>query len=205
MTAPIQRLRAAVRRIAEETNGRARTGILHDDADGVVGTIATDSAIGFDPLPVLDALSRHGANVVVIGQVAGIMHGSTELTGDLDLLWDGAAAQAPRLAAAFESVGATITDADGHLVPCTTDSFGLAKVYFDAPTASGDCCTARLPWGELDIDGIIERADIAVAPDGMTIRYVNAADLVVMRRAVGRPKDLRRVDELVALGHVARR
>ena len=24
-----------------------------------------------------------------MGQVAGIMHGSRELTGDLDLLWDG--------------------------------------------------------------------------------------------------------------------
>ena len=201
MTAPIQRLRDAVRRIAEETNGRPRTGTLHDDADGVVGTIATDSAIGFDPLPVLAALSRHDAHVVVIGQVAGILHGSKELTGDLDLLWDGEATRAASLATAFESLGATIVDADGRPVPCTPASFQLPKVYFETPTASGDCCTARLPWGELDIDGIIERADVAVAPDGMTIRYVNAADLVVMRRAVGRPKDLRRIDELLARGH----
>jgi hypothetical protein len=82
----IARVRRAVREVERETHGRPLTGTSHDDADAVVGTIATDSAIGFDPLPVLAALSHHGAQVVVMGQVAGIMHGSTELTGDLDLL-----------------------------------------------------------------------------------------------------------------------
>jgi len=44
--------------------------------------------------------------VAVMGQVAGIMHGSRELTGDLDLLWDGDHGQAPALAAAFAAAGA---------------------------------------------------------------------------------------------------
>lgn len=39
-------------------------------------------AIEFDPFPLLRALHRHGAEAVVIGQVAGILHGSQELTGD---------------------------------------------------------------------------------------------------------------------------
>ena len=69
---------------------------------------------------------------------------------------------------------------------------------------AGDQLTVRLPWGALDIEGIIRRADIVVAPDGMSVRFVNAADLVVMRRAVGRPKDLRRADELEAQLHRAR-
>lgn len=36
-----------------------------------------------------------------MGQVTGIMHGSRELTGDLDLLWDGEARQADALSATF--------------------------------------------------------------------------------------------------------
>ncbi|MEV6791442.1 hypothetical protein AB0M87_05450 [Streptomyces sp. NPDC051320] len=40
------------------------------------------------------------ARAKVIGQVAGILHGSPELTGDLYLLWDGDPVQAQRLTVA---------------------------------------------------------------------------------------------------------
>lgn len=40
---------------------------------------------------------------------------------------------------------------------------------------------------------------MTVAPDGTTIRYLAIEDLITMRRAVGRPKDLRRAAELEAL------
>jgi hypothetical protein len=168
--------------------------VTHDEADVVVGSIATDSAIGFDPLPLLEALSRNDARVVIMGQVAGILHGSRELTGDLDLLWDGDPAQADRMAAAFASVDAQLTDADSQPVHCDTEAFALPKVFFHTRQASGDCCTPALPWGALDIAGIIERADVLFG----SVRYVSLEDLIVMRRAVGRPKDLRRVDELEA-------
>jgi hypothetical protein len=98
--AAIGRLEEAVRRLGTATAGRARRGLSHDDADDVTGTAATDDAIGFNPLPLLRALNEHGAVVAVMGQVAGIMHGSRELTGDLDLLWDGDREHAPALAAA---------------------------------------------------------------------------------------------------------
>jgi hypothetical protein len=196
---PLRRLEAAVRRSGDQTRTRAASGLSPDEADEVVGTFATDGAIGFDPFPVLQALHRHTADVVVMGQVAGIMHGSIELTGDLDLLWDGQDTHAPRLAAAFASVEATITDADNRPLPCRADAFRLPKVHFYAPTAGGDCCTPRLPWGELDIVGIIRRAELAVDHGGLRVRFVSAADLIVMRRAVGRAKDLRRADELARL------
>jgi len=35
----------------------------------------------------LVSLQRSGVHIVVIGQVAGILYGYRELTGDLDLLW----------------------------------------------------------------------------------------------------------------------
>jgi len=103
---PLARLDAAVARLAALTAGRARTGQHHDDADDVEGTVATDDAIGFDPRPVLRALDRAGAEVVVMGQVAGILHGSAELTGDLDLLWDGHPDRRAALAAGFAATPA---------------------------------------------------------------------------------------------------
>lgn len=188
-----------MRRIGVGTRGRRLSGVSHEDADDVEGSFATDSAVGFDPFPLLEALSRHGAHAVVMGQVAGIMHGSTEMTGDLDLLWRGDHDEAADLAAAFGSVGAALSDEDGAPLPCEPASFHLPKVLFEARTASGDCCTPALPWGELDVPGIIERADSVTDPSGVTIRFVNRRDLVLMRRAAGRTKDRRRARELERL------
>jgi hypothetical protein len=192
---PLERLADAVERIAVHVAGRPARGRTHDDADGVIGTIDCDDAVGFDPRPLLAALDRHGARVVVIGQVAGILHGSEELTGDLDLLWGGDARMAPKLAAAFADVHADVSDEHGKPVPLDAAAFELPKVLFRSPTASGDCCTIRLRWGDIDVVGIIERATTTHG-DGTTVRYASSADLIAMRVAVGRPKDLRRVDEL---------
>ena len=61
MDLAIRRLEEAVRRLGEATAGRERRGLRHDDADDVTGTVATDDAIGFNPLPLLRALHDHGA------------------------------------------------------------------------------------------------------------------------------------------------
>jgi hypothetical protein len=166
--------------------------------------VDTDDAFGFDPRPLLRALHRAGARVVVIGQVAGILHGSRELTGDLDLLWDGDPAQSAALAAGFRAVGATLTDDDGVALPCTAAAFALPKVLFRSAGASGDCCTPDLPWGDLAVRAFIDRCEVAFdhgaeGSGAVPVRYLNRADLIRMRRAVGRPKDLRRAAELESL------
>jgi hypothetical protein len=197
--AAIRRLDGAVGRLREAVSGRERRGLGHEEADDVSGTFATDDAFGFNPLPLLRALHRHGAEVMVIGQVAGIMHGSAELTGDLDLLWHGAPGQAPALAAAFASADVSLADDDGRPLPCEPAAFGGPKVLFRSPLASGDCCTTALPWGDLPVGDFLARCLVAADGDGLVIRYPDRADLIRMRRAVGRPKDLRRAQELELL------
>jgi len=196
----LDRLDRALARTAEAVRGRTRTGRTHDDADDVVGTLATDGAIDFDPRPLLQALYRAGAPVVVIGQVAGILHGSAELTGDLDLLWDGDPRHTPAMAAGFAAVGAEITDDDGRPLPCGPESFLLPKVKFVAPTVSGDVCTPALPWGSLQVEDYLRRSRRLRTPDGWSLDYLRISDLIPMRLAAGRPKDLRRAAELTALG-----
>ena len=194
-SAPVTRLREALLRLADQTRGRPRTGLTHHDADDDTGTAGTDDAAGFDPLPLLRALDLAGARVVVIGQVAGIMHGSRELTGDLDLLWDGDPGQAGLMAAAFSQASAQLTNDDGAPVPCDPEAFRLPKVLFRTATASGDCCTPALPWGNLPVADFLGRCETASAGD-FTIRYLSRQDLIQMRQAIGRPKDLRRAREL---------
>ncbi len=193
---PLERLRAAARRTRELALKRVSTGLGHENADDDVGTIGTDGALGFDPFPLLEALHRHDVRAVVIGQVAGIMHGSAELTGDLDLLWDGEPVRAPALAAAFISLDARLTDETGVPLATRPEALLRPKVQFTAPGASGDCCTPDLPWGDLNVREILGRAVTAYGPGGLEVHYVSREDLIRMRRALGRPKDLRRADEL---------
>lgn len=138
-----------MRRLAEQTRGQPPTGRSHQDADDVAGTVATDDAFGFDPLPLLRALHHSGAKVAVIGQVAG--------------------------------------------------AFRLPKVLFRSAFASGDCCTPALPWGDLPVADFLTRCRATTAEGGFEIRYLNREDLIRMRRAVGRVKDLRRAEELEQL------
>jgi hypothetical protein len=194
--AAVDRLEVALARLASAVAGRTRSGRTHLDADEEVGTAATDDAIGFNPMPLLRALDEAGARVVVIGQVAGIMHGSSELTGDLDLLWDGGCSQVVNLAAAFAQVHAELSDEDDRLLGEGADPFSLPKILFRTATASGDCCTPALQWGQLPVQDFITRSREARTRDGHIVRYVDLADLNQMRRASARPKDLRRAREL---------
>jgi hypothetical protein len=195
----LMRLDAALRRVAELTRGRTASGLSHMAADDIVGTIATDDAIGFDPRPLLRAMHRCQAPVVVIGQVAGIMHGSGELTGDLDLLWDGAEEHAGAMAAAFSSAGAQLADDQGLPLACDAAAFRRPKLVFSTPAASGDCCTPALPWGDLPIAEFIARHLVAADHHGLEVSYLRREDLIRMRRLAGRPKDLRRAAELERL------
>ncbi|GAA1374387.1 hypothetical protein [Streptomyces beijiangensis] len=183
--AAVLRLCQAVRRIQDSTRERAATGRGPDEADDVAGTFATDGALGFDPFPLLRALHEAGSHAVVIGQVAGIMHGSTELTGDLDLLWDGTPEEAHALRDALTATGcANLPD------------FERSQAVYQVNGASGDLCTPDLPWGDMDTSPCLARAVSAHHPAGFTIRYTALNDLIRMRRALGRPKDHRRADEL---------
>jgi hypothetical protein len=51
----------------------------------------------------------------------------------------------------------------------------------------------------MDVASCLTRAVSAHDPEGFTIRFAGLNDLILMRRALGRPKDHRRADELEAL------
>ncbi|CAM5232869.1 Nucleotidyltransferase family protein OS=Streptomyces tendae OX=1932 GN=GUR47_06665 PE=4 SV=1 [Streptomyces tendae] len=182
------RLRRAIERTRHATRERAPVGRLSAEADDVRGTFATDGALGFDPFPFLRALHDAGSHAVVIGQVAGILHGSAELTGDLDLLWDGTLDEARALRDALAACGCT-----------EPPDLDREQVGYRVTGADGDLCTPVLRWGDLDVTPCLARAETTRDPMGFTVRYAALDDLIRMRRALGRPKDHRRADELARL------
>lgn len=193
------RLDAAVDEIRTYTRGRARVGVTHDNADEVDGTIASDSAIQFDPRQLLSELFATGADLLLIGQVAGILHGSQELTGDLDLVWRRDERFAGELAAVFRRAAASFRDRDDQRIAITAGSLMQTKVNFTTARVSGDLCTPELWGADLPVDGYFDRAEIGTLR-GVNIQYLNVMDLIDMRALSGRPKDLRRNAELEAIG-----
>ncbi|MFF3984177.1 hypothetical protein [Streptomyces sp. NPDC001601] len=182
------RLRQAIARTGDATRDRVPVGRRPEEADDLLGTFATDGALGFDPFPFLQAIHDAGSRAVVIGQVAGILHGSSELTGDLDLLWDGTPDEAHAVRDALARCGCT-----------ELPDLGRAQVGYRVTGAAGDLCTPALRWGALDVTPCLAAAETTRDPEGFVIRYAALDDLIRMRRALGRPKDHRRADELVRL------
>jgi hypothetical protein len=90
-------------------------------------------------------------------------------------------------------------DDDGDPVAVAPRAFALPKVQFKSAQASGDCCTPAMRWGSLPVRDFLSRALTATSPDGLHIHYLRREDLILMRQAAGRPKDLRRADELKGL------
>ncbi|MGW2641602.1 hypothetical protein [Streptomyces sp. NPDC001348] len=116
------------------------------------------------------------------------MHGPTQLTGDRYLLWDGTPDEAHALREALALCGCTeLPDVD------------RPQVGYRATGASGDLCAPALPWGAMDVTHCLTSAETTRDPEGFSIRYAALDDLIRMRRALGRPKDQRRAEELARL------
>ena len=193
----IERLREVCEQIRAQTADLVPRGVRHDDADGVVGTFATDDAMGFDPFPMLALMRATKADFAVFGQVAGILHGSRDPTGDLDILWDGNPASVDVMARAFDSAGVRLRNENFDEVEPSDYRAALhgLKVYFEGLGCAGDLCTTRLPWGSLDVVEFLRRK-VWARRDSLAVPFVCLEDLITMRKAVTGAKHVRRVREL---------
>ena len=194
---PIEHLREVCEEIRAHARDRTPLGVRHDDADGDIGTFSSDDAIGFDPFPMLALLQTTGADYAIFGQVAGILHGSWEPTGDLDILWDGSTDAIDAIAQAFISAGVVLRDEDFAPVKPADYAAALAgaKVYFEGLDSAGDLCTPRLRWEQLDVQAFLERKVWAHTSE-LAVPYLCLEDLLTMRKAVTGAKHARRVREL---------
>jgi hypothetical protein len=152
------------------------------------------------PVEALEALKARRVRFVVIGGFASQLRGSPSLTGDTDVCYARDGENLERLAHA-------LTDLEASLRGAPKD----VAFVLDAETLeAGDRFTFDTTAGALDIlgqpSGIpggyeeLERAadDMEIAP-GLTVRVASIDDMIRMKRAAGRPKDLIEVEVLGAL------
>lgn len=152
----------------------------------------------FDPRSLLDVLTRHAVDFVLIGGVAANALGSLSLTGDLAICHARDRANLDRLASACREVHATLRGAPPGL-PFILDGETLWRGdSFTFDTDFGSFDVLATPSGTTGFPQLRANAHEATVT-GRTVWVCALEDLIRMKTAAGRPKDRIELEILGAL------
>jgi hypothetical protein len=156
------------------------------------------SAPEFDPVRILSELDQAGVRYVLIGGVAGTMFGSSVLTFDLDICYARDAANLEALVGVLRELGATLRGVEPGL-PFRLDATTIARGdAFTFSTDAGDFDILGVPSGTGGYEDLVGRA-ARMPVAGFTVLAASIDDLIRMKQAAGRPKDLFQLEVLAAL------
>jgi len=143
----------------------------------------------------LAVLMEHHVEFIVIGGVAGTLHGSAFITQDLDVVYCRTRENIRRLAAALQPHSPYLRKAPE----------GLPFKWDEQTIRNGLNFTLTTAFGDLDLLGEVTGGgtysdlfahSTEVSGFGVRFRLVDLDKLIVLKRAAGRPKDLPVVAEL---------
>jgi len=162
---------------------------------------ASARKVVFDPRPILGVLARHQVRFVVIGGIAAWLQGSTTITNDFDICYARDRENLERLAAALTEVQASlrgVREPVAFLLDARSLKAGL-NFTFDTKYGPFDCLGAAS--GSFDYEQLMRNAD-PMNLVGTNISVASLDDLIRMKRAAGRNKDLIEIENLSALREV---
>jgi hypothetical protein len=154
--------------------------------------------VTLDPARVFATLDRHGVDYVTIGAFAVIAHGYVRATADIDLVARQDRDNLERLAAAFADLDARLRGVDADLLEIDpTDPAVLANgASFTLDTDAGPVDYLNDVPGADDYDALRARA-VETEAAGVRVRVAGFDDVIRMKRASGRPQDLRDIANLI--------
>ena len=157
-----------------------------------------DPPATFHPQPILGALASHAVDFVLVGGLAGLAHGSSYPTYDVDIAYARDPENLDRVGATLLELGATLRGADPGL-PLQLDGRMLANgMNFTFDTRLGPLDLLGESGGLPDYRRLREAATL-VEIDGVEVRLASLDHLIAMKTAAGRPKDLLMASEYIAL------
>jgi hypothetical protein len=155
-------------------------------------------AADYRPDEVVRLLGKHGVRYVMIGGLAAVTHGASLVTQDVDLCHARDEQNMERLAAALRGVNAGLRGAEPGL-PFVLDAKTLSNGdAFIFTTDIGAIDILATPAGTSGYEDLARTADVFDL-FGQRVLVASIDDLIRMKRASGRTKDLLAVEELGAL------
>jgi len=154
------------------------------------------------PRDIFEVLVRHRVDFVVIGGVAVVGHGSTRVTQDVDFVAATDADNLTRLEAALAELDAQLWGVDAHLLGIDLDAATLADGgNFTLVTRAGGLDFFNEVPGGAPYEEVRARSVPVDLGDGLLIRIAGVDDLIAMKRAAGRPRDIK---DIATLTHIER-
>jgi predicted nucleotidyltransferase len=157
----------------------------------------------FRPEALLQRLVDANVDFVVVGGIAAVVHGSAAITRDLDITCAPDTENLERLGRVLVALEARLRGVTDD-VPFVPDGRTLRHTRV---------LTLDTPDGWIDLlaqpDGapVYEQLKAHAAPTqlaGVTVYVASLEDLIAMKKAAGRPKDLVAVEELEAIQRLQR-
>lgn len=147
-----------------------------------------------DVLQLLQSLIRHNVKFLLVGGMAGVVHGHIRTTQDMDLWLKSDAKNKINLIHALEEnevAGASYLK-DVPLI------FGWTSVAVGKYGFTLDMGYSLKAFRDVDFDACYQRA-IDVLFDGVSFKVIRLNDLITEKLAAGRPKDIGDAEELIKI------
>jgi len=153
-----------------------------------------------DPQCLFATLAEHEVDYVLIGGLAAVLHGSTAMTNDADILPDPATDNLERLGHALRSLDARLrVDGDPDGVAFDPHPSLIASMaMLNMTTRCGDLDLTFTPSGLDGYDGVNERS-VTFEVAGLQLKVASLADIIRSKQAADRPKDHATLPILLAL------
>lgn len=139
------------------------------------------AAHDFQPLRIVESLQRHGVDYIVIGGIAGTLHGSDAVTNDFDICYRRSQANHRELVGALKDLQAVLRGAPPGL-PFNLDERTLKNGdSFTFETIAGNFDCLATPTGTTGYADLIRDAE-TMDVDGTPVRVASLRDLIRMKR-----------------------
>jgi hypothetical protein len=159
----------------------------------------------FRPRGLLDHLTGHGVDFVIVGGIAAVLHGSERNTFDLDICPAQDSANLDALGTALVEIDARLRGIEDD-VPFIPDGRSLAGIeILTLSTSLGPLDIIVRPYGSPPYSALRRRATRMQTGTEAAVLVASIDDLIAMKRESDRPKDRDDVERLEALSRLSRR